>query len=274
MSAAEQVLQYCARAALAPSLLAPANRLQQLNDELRHAIAAAPPPSDLSKLYRYSIPLVSVDGSCSIQGRLQPEPFDLAKVLPGSVCPANTALLQTLHAVLDKVVGLTGVGWIGVYQVVPRSSLSSASGEHAPVLLKLAYRGKPSRPEFPLTPEFAQHSNNSAVALSGKARLLSSVSAHTQAGGAYYCCDPAVQSEACLPLLNASGEVVGLLDAEDEREGFFSRHGAANAPAAEVLSALLVLCVLLPELLRNHPIAPRIPLSSGHVSSSREGHLM
>jgi L-methionine (R)-S-oxide reductase len=263
MSAAEQVLQYCARAAIPASILAPASRLQQLRDDLLKevaaTVAATPTHTDHSTLYRYRIPLVSVDGSCSIQGRLQEEPFDLAKALPDGVSPANSALLQTLHALLNKVVTLTSVGWIGVYQVVPRSSLSAASGADVPVLLKLAYRGKPSRPEFPLTPEFGMHSNNSAVALSGNARLMSSVSAHAEAGGAYYCCDPAVQSEACLPLFDAAGQVIGLLDAEDEREGFF--HGKD----AEVLSALLVLCVLLPELLRHHHAAPRVYLSVQHT---------
>jgi putative methionine-R-sulfoxide reductase with GAF domain len=93
----------------------------------------------------------------------------------------------------------------------------------APALVKLAYRGRESRPEFPLTEAFARSSNNVQVALTGKALVLDDVRAHVAAGGAYYECDPRVQSEACLPLLDANGKCVGIIDAESSQPRYFDK---------------------------------------------------
>ena len=44
-----------------------------------------------------------------------------------------------------------------------------------PVLVKLAYVGRPSRAEFPLTKEFAEKSTNSTVGLTGRATVIASL---------------------------------------------------------------------------------------------------
>ncbi len=106
------------------------------------------------------------------------------------------------------------------------------------MLVKLAYRGLPSRAEFPLTPDFATNSNNSTVGLSGQGRVIEDVDEYVAGGGAYYTCDGDVQSEACLPLFSAhpapspspspspahltTPAVIGIIDAESTHKKFFS----------------------------------------------------
>jgi putative methionine-R-sulfoxide reductase with GAF domain len=124
----------------------------------------------------------------------------------------------------------TGCGWLGAYQARP---VDAGLG-----LVKLAYIGKPSRAVFPLTEEFATHSNNSTVGLSGRAKLIEDVGDYLRQGGAYYTCDAQVQSEACLPVYDAAGKVIGIIDAEDERSNFFD---------TAALARLVALCLVLPD---------------------------
>ena len=105
----------------------------------------------------------------------------------------------------------------------------------AEVLVKLAYRGRPSRAEFPLNAEFARGSTNSTVALSGQAKLIDDVAAHRAQGGGFYVCDEAVQSELCVPILDADGKVLGIIDAEASPSAFFN----ADRQAAVVAMALV-----------------------------------
>jgi putative methionine-R-sulfoxide reductase with GAF domain len=139
-------------------------------------------------------------------GHLAAEPYDLAATLGGETAD-NLALLQRMTAVVEFYQQHSRSDWFGIYQ-----RLQNLAGES--VLVKLAYFGAPSRPEFPLTAEFATISNNSSVALSGQARLISQVASYVAAGGEYYTCDPKVQAEACLPLYTESGQVLGIVDAE------------------------------------------------------------
>lgn len=185
-------------------------------------------PLDSSARYCYRVPQLGENGACSLPDQLADEPYDLRPVLGG----ANALLdkqLATLDAMLAEFVAQTGAGWVGVYQ--------TRQVEAGLALVKLAYLGKPSRAEFPLTPAFAQHSNNSAVGLSGKARVIDDVAAWTQAGEAYYNCDGVVRSEACLPLFDQVGNIVGIVDAEDSRVGFFA------AARLEVLAGLCLAVV-------------------------------
>jgi putative methionine-R-sulfoxide reductase with GAF domain len=170
-------------------------------------------PSALNALYTYRVPKLSPDGSCSLHTELDPTPYDLSKVLGGRSVQNSFALI-TLDALVESVHQQTGCDWLGLYQ---RRELPTG-----PALVKLAYRGVDSRPEFPLTDAFAKTSNNVAVALSGKARVLQDIKAHVASGGAYYECDPKVQSEACLPLLDPNGKVIGVLDAESTHSGHFT----------------------------------------------------
>ncbi len=48
------------------------------------------------------------------------------------------------------------------------------------------------------------------------------MSAYLAAGGEYYTCDPKVQAEACLPLVNASGQVLGIIDSEAFEKQIFA----------------------------------------------------
>jgi putative methionine-R-sulfoxide reductase with GAF domain len=142
--------------------------------------------------------------------------------------------LAVLKDLLNHVAQVTGVNWLGMYQ-----ARTKADGEQ--VLVKLAYQGALSLPEFPLTPGWATRSNNSAVGLSGTARVINDVRAYVRAGGSYYTCDPKVLAEACLPLFTSgSREVIGIIDAEAWRKDFFTD---------DTLAPLLALCVLAPEWL-------------------------
>jgi putative methionine-R-sulfoxide reductase with GAF domain len=170
-------------------------------------------PLALQKLYQYPVPKLSPDGSCSLVEALDPEPYHLDRAL-GGVAPGTTLALLTLQTLVEAVQRAVGCDWLGVYQ--------ARQLDDGPALVKLAYRGLPSRAEFPLTAAFAEHSTNTQVGLSGHARLLEDVRAHVASGGAYYECDPKVQSEACLPCFDSAWAVAGLVDAEHATPGFFT----------------------------------------------------
>ena len=186
-------------------------------------------PMDVSNdaLYRYQVPLLSGDGSCSLIEELDPLLFDLARVL-GAESEAATRKLKLLNILVARATMVTGADWAGIYQ--RRKSTASAE-----VLVKLAYRGRPSRAEFPLNAEFAKGSTNSTVGLSGQARLIEDVAAYTAQGGGFYRCDDAVQSEFCVPILDSDGRVLGIIDAEAVPTHFFN----ADRQAAIVAMALV-----------------------------------
>ena len=185
--------------------------------------------SDPDSLYRYPVPMLSEDGSCSVVDQLSPTPYDLAGILGGRSEQA-TRRLALLKRLVERTQQTTGTDWVGVYA---RRSLQTG-GE---VLAKVAYVGRPSRSEFPLTPEFAVGSTNSSVGLTGRALVIEDVAKHVAAGGAFYVCDAEVQSEACLPLLNERGQVLGILDAEAKPKGFFSATRLAALAALAIVAA-------------------------------------
>jgi len=187
---------------------------------------------DPDSLYRYPVPMLSEDGSCSIIEELAPTPYDLSGALGGQ-SDATTRKLRLLNQLVERAASVTGTDWVGIYQRRTRFDGSDA-------LIKLAYGGRPSRAEFPLTAEFAQGSTNSTVGLTGKAKLITDVEAYTRDGGGFYVCDTAVQSEACLPIFSAEGKVVGILDAEAAPKFFFM---------PEKLSVFVAACVVAPSLL-------------------------
>ena len=206
---------YLTKVSLSVDVSAVREAQQVLWDILEEAKKSSLPatPSALNALYTFKVPKLSPDGGCSLHDELDPKPYDLATVLGGRSVQNSFSLL-TLDALVESVQQQLDCEWLGIYQ---RRELPSG-----PALVKLAYRGVESRAEFPLTEAFAKTSNNAAVALSGKARVLQDVRAHLASGGAYYECDPRVQSEACLPLLDPNGKVVGIIDAESSKANHFT----------------------------------------------------
>jgi len=187
---------------------------------------------DPASLYTYPVPMLTEDGTCSVIDEMAPVPYDLAGILGGRTDQA-TRRLALLERLVERAQETTGCDWIGVYQrrVTPAG---------VPVLVKLSYVGRPSRAEFPLTPEFAQGSTNSTVGLTGRALVIDDVKQHVQAGGGFYVCDDEVQSEACVPLLGEAREVLGIIDAEAKPRAFFGpKRVALLAALALVVPAVL-----------------------------------
>lgn len=182
--------------------------------------------------WSYVVPELGEGGACSLFGVLDETPYDLTAILGGKTA-ANQQALQKLAQITAFYREHSQLAWFGIYQARPNT-------EGLPVLVKLSYFGAPSRAEFPLTPEFALISNNSAVGLSGKAKVINDVAAYLQQGGEYYTCDPKVQAEACLPLFNQSGKIMGIIDAEDVQKHVFS-------PPA--LALLVAVCLTITEFL-------------------------
>ena len=104
------------------------------------------------------------------------------------------------------------------------------------MLVKVAYVGRPSRAEFPLTREFAERSTNSTVGLTGRATVIDDVGKHVEAGGGFYVCDDGMQSEACVPILDAARQVSGIVDAEAKPRGFFGGERLAVLAALAIVA--------------------------------------
>jgi putative methionine-R-sulfoxide reductase with GAF domain len=169
-------------------------------------------PSAHADLYRYPVPLIGEGGACSLVDELAAEPYDLAPLF-GGVSEEATTALRDLAALVESTNLRVGADWLGVYRRVGAGATAR--------LVKLAYQGVPSRAEFPLTEAFAEVSNNSRVGLTGWGVVIEDVAAWQAGGGSYYQCDPRVKSEVCLPVLDAEGRVLGILDAESAQAGFF-----------------------------------------------------
>ena len=231
MSGAARVRQYLFTAGLDEL----ADHIPVIEKSIHDFIAQLATPMEVSNhsLYRYEVPLMSEDGTCALIDEMNPVAYDLARILGGEN-EATTRKLKLLNILVMRATMVTGADWIGVYQRRRQSSGNE-------VLVKLAYRGRPSRAEFPLNVEFAAHSTNSTVALSGQAKSIDDVSAFVAEGGGFYVCDDAVQSELCVPLVDAEGAVIGIIDAEASPKAFFN----ADRQAA-IIAMALVAPALLP----------------------------
>jgi len=186
-----------------------------------------------ASLYTYPVPMLTEDGTCSIVDQLAPVPYDLTGILGGR-SDQTTRRLALMERLVERVQETTGADWIGIYQ-----RRTNAAG--IPVLVKLSYIGRPSRAEFPLTREFAERSTNATVGLTGRATVIDDVAKHVEAGGGFYVCDDGVQSEACVPVLDSTKDVAGIVDVEAKPKGFF------NATRLTVIAALaLVVPAVLP----------------------------
>jgi len=187
---------------------------------------------DPGSLYAYPVPMLSEDGTCSMLDELAPVPYDLGAILGGRSDQA-TRRLALLERLVERAQETTGSDWIGIYQ-----RRTNPAG--TPVLVKLSYVGRPSRAEFPLTPEFAEGSTNSTVGLTGRALVIDDVGRHVEAGGGFYVCDAEVKSEACLPLLDDSLQVVGILDAEARPRSFYGPTRLATLAALAIVASAVL----------------------------------
>lgn len=178
------------------------------------------------QLYQYRVPKLGDGGACSLFNELEDEPYDLSKAL-GPICDETRWLVKRLKAIVASVVADTHVDWFGIYRWT-----TFDSGEEA--LVKLAYFGKPSRAEFPITPKFAAMSNNVTVALNKHGKVLNDIPQHLANGGEYYTCDPKVKSEVCLPILTADRKCLGIIDAEAFSTNFFTNDKQALLWASTV----------------------------------------
>jgi putative methionine-R-sulfoxide reductase with GAF domain len=199
------------------------------------AVLAVEKPRLERDLFRFPVPELGEDGACSLLDTLAPEPYDLTAWFGAPSAPAHEAL-RNLAVLLESTNHQVAADWLGVYAV--RGSDDDAR------LVKLSYLGRHSRAEFPLTEDFAAKSNNSRVGLSGWGAVIDDVEQWCQLGGGYYTCDPAVQSEVCLPVLDAEGKVLGIIDAEASSKAYFD---------AERLAWLAALAAVLSEPLAQMP---------------------
>ena len=177
-------------------------------------------------LYTYQVPMLTEDGACSVGDEMAPVPYDLTAILGGR-SEQTTRRLALLERLVERAQETTGADWVGIYQ-------KRANAAGVPVLVKVAYVGRPSRAEFPLTQEFAGRSTNSTVGLTGRATVIDDVAKHVEAGGGFYVCDDGVQSEACVPILGPGRTVIGIVDAEAKPTGFFSAERLARIAALAI----------------------------------------
>lgn len=196
------------------------------------ALGDLPPGFADDALYSYQVPMLSDDGSCSLIEELAPQPYDLTDILGGRN-EANKRKLLLLNQLVEHATQLTGADWLGIYQARQNNMANT-------VLVKLAYRGRPSRAEFPLNAEFAKGSTNSTVGLNGHAKVIDDVAAFTAEGGGFYVCDDAVQSETCLPIFDEAGKIIGIIDAEASPKAFFNSDRLSNLVAMALVAPALL----------------------------------
>ena len=78
------------------------------------------------------------------------------------------------------------------------------------------------------------------MGLTGRATVIDDVAKHVEAGGGFYVCDDGVQSEACVPVIDARREIAGIIDAEAKSKGFFG---------ADRLAVIAALALVAPAVL-------------------------
>ncbi len=231
VNATERIQQYLIRAEL-DDLLDQVPVIEKAIRAFIEALGDLPPGFDDNTLYTYRVPMLSEDGSCSLIEELAPTPYDLTAILGGRN-EANKRKLLLLNQLVEHGTQLLGADWVGIYQ-------ARRNGFADTVLAKLAYRGRPSRAEFPLTAQFAAGSTNSSVGLSGHAKVIDDVAAYTAEGGGFYVCDDAVQSEICVPLFDEAGKTIGIIDAEAAPKAFFNADRTATVVAMALVTPALL----------------------------------
>ena len=224
-----------------------AHYVQQYQQHLQSVQASEPAPAIQ---WQYQVPELGEGGACSLFGQLADAPYDLTGILGGKTA-TNQQLLQQMSCISAFYQSHSKSDWFGIYQ-------RRVNPQGETVLVKLSYFGAPSRAEFPLTAEFAAISNNSTVGLSGKARIINDVPAYLQQGGEYYTCDPKVLAEACIPLYDDGGQVVGIIDSEAFQKDLF---------VADELALLIATAIVVPALWQTNPELEKTAASADFGSS-------
>src|SRR5689334_15218687 len=228
MDAAARIATYLRLAGL-ESLSGREADVERAVRDLMEAMGEKVAIGDPASLYTYQVPMLTEDGTCSIVDQLAPVPYDLTAILGGR-SEQTTRRLSLLERLVERAQETTGAEWVGIYQ-------RRTNPQGVAVLVKLAYVGRPSRAEFPLTREFAERSTNSTMGLTGRATVIDDFARHVEAGGGFYVCDDGVQSEACVPILDGARNVVGIVDAEADPKGFFGAERLAVVAAVAIAAA-------------------------------------
>ena len=225
-----------------------------------HSLPITVADDDSLRSWKFPVP-PRAGGSCS--RKLALEPFDALgaarAAVPGSSEQDTLRRLRSLRAICAAVAERTSAQWCGVYQVVEPGGgggLSEFGGDDgAANLLKLAYVGAPSRPYFPLTAAFSEGSNNSTVAMSGRAVVYHDVLS-LPGDAPYYVCDGQVRAEACVPIFGGRGEVVGIMDVEAFQPDVFRGEGlgVVLAACAELGAANLLRAI-------SQPVGPKASIA-------------
>jgi L-methionine (R)-S-oxide reductase len=223
----ERIASYL-RAAGLESLVGREPNVERAIRDFMEAMSEKVAIADSSSLYRYSVPMLTEDGTCSVVDEMAPVPYDLGAILGGR-SEQTTRRLALLERLVERTQETTAADWIGIYQ-------KRANSAGVPVLVKVSYVGRPSRAEFPLTRDFAEKSTNSTVGLTGRATVIDDVSKHVEAGGGFYVCDDGIQSEACVPILDDARQVIGIVDAEAKARGFFGAERLAIVAALAMVA--------------------------------------
>ena len=176
MDPGRRIAEYLRLAGL-ESLSARAPDVERAVRDLVDAMGEKVDVGDGSSLYSYRVPLMTEDGVCSVVDEMAPVPYDLAAILGGR-SEQTTRRLALLERLVERTQETTGADWVGIYQC-------RANFAGVPVLVKVAYVGRPSRAEFPLTREFAERSTNSTVGLTARAVVIDDVGKHVEAGGGF-----------------------------------------------------------------------------------------
>lgn len=216
--------EYCSRVGLdVPTRSVEAARAQLLNALDDAKLASLPStPNSLAKLYQFKVPALGPNDAEGL--------YDLAEVLKGRSLTSTTRLM-TLDVLVAYCEESLEASRVGVYQ--------ARETQRGSALVKLAGRGVPSRAELPLTDEFAAKNQQSAAALSGRAKVVNDLPAWFVARGESPMGDPALKAEACLPVLSEKG-VIGLVDAAHVTTQWFT---------PQRLALFIALALELPSLL-------------------------
>jgi L-methionine (R)-S-oxide reductase len=193
------------------------------------AVPETLPLDRVEALRKFKIPRITEDGTCSRPDDLEKEPFDLLGVVfklgsadsASLISSAVVRRLAILQSVMDELATATSSEWVGVYRAIPSPPEARPSSVDERALVKEAYVGAPSRPFFPLTTSFAEHSNNSTVAMTRQTVIIHDVR-KISPDEPYYTCDGKVRSELCAPILDAAGNCIGIIDAEAWRPNHFT----------------------------------------------------